>query len=68
MQIHGFVDESPGHSSYAIDPLTTVCGRGGRAMTAATVLTRRGSRGIVVLEGGPDTLSAPPGRPLAVGP
>lgn len=48
-------------------PLTVMCGHGERAMTGASLLVRRGSRDVVVFDGGPETWSAGTGRPLAVG-
>ena len=48
-------------------PATVMCGHGERAMTGASILTRRGHSDVDVLDGGPDTWAAWSGRPLAVG-
>lgn len=49
------------------EPLTVMCGHGERAMTAASLLARRGDRDVIVLDGGPDTWSTETGRPLESG-
>jgi hydroxyacylglutathione hydrolase len=48
-------------------PVTVMCGHGERAMTGASILTRRGHRDVTVLDGGPDTWAASSGQPLEVG-
>jgi rhodanese-related sulfurtransferase len=48
-------------------PVTVMCGHGERAMTGASILTRRGHRDVTVLDGGPDTWAVSNGRPLVVG-
>ena len=48
-------------------PVTVMCGHGERAMTGASILTRRGHRDVTVLDGGPDTWAASIGQPLVVG-
>lgn len=45
-------------------PVTTMCGHGERAMTAASVLQRAGHREVSVLDGGPDDWAAATGRSL----
>lgn len=47
--------------------VTVMCGHGERAMTGASILTRRGHRDVTVLDGGPDTWAATIGEPLVVG-
>ncbi len=47
-------------------PVTLMCGHGERAMTGASILTRRGHRDVTVLDGGPDTWTAWSGQPLTV--
>ena len=47
-------------------PVTVMCGHGERAMTGASILSARGLKGIVVLDGGPDTWSASTGNLLDV--
>jgi glyoxylase-like metal-dependent hydrolase (beta-lactamase superfamily II)/rhodanese-related sulfurtransferase len=48
-------------------PVTVMCGHGERAMTGASILTRRGHRDVSVLDGGPDTWAEWSGHALAVG-
>lgn len=48
-------------------PLTTMCGHGERAMTAASLLERRGRSDLGVVVGRPDDWAALPGRRLEVG-
>ncbi|HEX4984359.1 MAG TPA: rhodanese-like domain-containing protein [Ilumatobacteraceae bacterium] len=55
------------HSSIPEGPVTVMCGHGERAMTGASILTRRGHRDVSVLDGGPDTWAAWSGQPLVVG-
>ena len=47
--------------------VTLMCGHGERAMTAASLLTRRGHRHVRVLDGGPETWAAATGQPLLAG-
>ena len=54
-----------GNSAVPDGPLTVMCGHGERAMTAASILTGRGRRDVIVLDGGPDTWAASTGQPLA---
>ena len=49
-------------------PLTVMCGHGERAMTAASLLERRGRDDVTVVSGGPEGWSARTGRALATGP
>src|SRR5215831_1279315 len=51
----------------ASEPLTVMCGHGERAMTAASLLTRRGHRDLAVAIGGPQEWAAGHGRPLETG-
>jgi glyoxylase-like metal-dependent hydrolase (beta-lactamase superfamily II)/rhodanese-related sulfurtransferase len=55
------------HAKVPDGPITVMCGHGERAMTAASLLARRGHRDVSVLDGGPDSWSASHGRPLMVG-
>lgn len=48
--------------------MTVMCGHGERAMTAASLLARRGRRDVTVFDGGPDTWSNATQRPLSTGP
>lgn len=48
-------------------PVTTMCGHGERAMTAASVLEQRGARELAVLVGGASDWSALTGEPLESG-
>jgi glyoxylase-like metal-dependent hydrolase (beta-lactamase superfamily II)/rhodanese-related sulfurtransferase len=48
-------------------PVTVMCGHGERAMTGASILTRRGHRDVTVLDGGPDTWEASRHQPLVTG-
>ena len=48
-------------------PMVVMCGRGERAMSAASLLERAGHRGVAVLEGGPDSWAAATGEPLRPG-
>ena len=48
--------------------MTVMCGHGERAMTAASLLARRGRRDITVYDGGPDTWAKATQRPLSAGP
>jgi hydroxyacylglutathione hydrolase len=48
-------------------PLTLMCGHGERAMTAASLLERRGWSGLTVVEGGPEDWEQVPGRRLEAG-
>jgi len=47
--------------------VTTMCGHGERAMTAASLLARRGHRHLTVLDGGPDDWHRSTGRALESG-
>jgi glyoxylase-like metal-dependent hydrolase (beta-lactamase superfamily II)/rhodanese-related sulfurtransferase len=49
-------------------PLSVMCGHGERAMTAASVLERRGRDGTRVLRGGPGDRAAATGHALTTGP
>ena len=49
-------------------PLTVMCGHGERAMTAASVLERRGRSGATVLRGGPTDRAAVNGDSLVTNP
>ena len=55
------------HAAVPDGPVTVMCGHGERAMTGASILTRRGHRDVTVLDGGPDTWAASSGEPLVVG-
>lgn len=46
--------------------LTVMCGHGERAMTAASLITTVGNKGVSVLDGGPDTWSTATGQALEV--
>lgn len=48
-------------------PVTTQCGHGERAMTAASLLQRDGRADVAVVRGGPEDVARVSGRPLAVG-
>ena len=48
-------------------PVTVMCGHGERAMTAASLLARRGRRDVRVFDGGPETWVASSGHALALG-
>jgi hydroxyacylglutathione hydrolase len=48
-------------------PLTLMCGHGERAMTAASLLERRGRSELTVVEGGPEEWAEVPGHRLEVG-
>jgi hydroxyacylglutathione hydrolase len=48
-------------------PITVMCGHGERAMTAASLLARRGHAGLRVLLGGAASWHAATGRPLVTG-
>lgn len=54
-------------ATVAAGPVTVMCGHGERAMTGASILTRRGHRDVTVLDGGPDTWAASSGQPLVIG-
>jgi rhodanese-related sulfurtransferase len=45
-------------------PITLMCGHGERAMTGASILTRRGRSDVAVLAGGPDDWASNTGRTL----
>jgi hydroxyacylglutathione hydrolase len=49
------------------EPLTLMCGHGERAMTAASLLARRGHPSLAVAVGGPPDWAAAHGRPLETG-
>jgi len=61
----GAVSEQAAHLGG--EPLTVMCGHGERAMTAASLLTRRGHRDLAVAIGGPQDWAAAHGRPLETG-
>ena len=48
-------------------PITVMCGHGERAMTAASLLARRGRGELLVFDGGPDTWASVTGQALGVG-
>jgi hydroxyacylglutathione hydrolase len=48
-------------------PITVMCGHGERAMTGASLLSRRGHHDVSVLDGGPDSWMAWHGQPLTIG-
>jgi glyoxylase-like metal-dependent hydrolase (beta-lactamase superfamily II)/rhodanese-related sulfurtransferase len=48
-------------------PIVVMCGRGERAMGAASLLTRAGRRHLTVLDGGPDDWAKATGRTLSTG-
>jgi hydroxyacylglutathione hydrolase len=48
-------------------PITVMCAHGERAMTAASLLARRGHAGLRVLLGGAASWHAATGRPLVTG-
>ncbi len=48
-------------------PVTAMCGHGERAMTAASLLARRGRRDVSVFDGGPETWVASSGHALVLG-
>jgi hydroxyacylglutathione hydrolase len=50
------------------EPVTTMCGHGERAATAASVLRRRGARDVAVMLGGPDEWARDHHRALATRP
>lgn len=50
------------HDALPPGPVAVMCGHGERAMTAASLLARRGRRGVTVLTGGPDDWSSRHGR------
>jgi len=56
---------SPGHD--LLGPTVVMCGHGERAMGAASLLSRAGTRDVAVLVGGPDDWAASTGRPLEAG-
>jgi hydroxyacylglutathione hydrolase len=49
------------------EPITTMCGHGERAMTAATILQSHGLREVAVLDGGPSDWARATGNRLATG-
>jgi glyoxylase-like metal-dependent hydrolase (beta-lactamase superfamily II)/rhodanese-related sulfurtransferase len=49
-------------------PVTLMCGHGERAMTAASLLARRGHPDLAVAVGGPEDWAAAHGQPLETGP
>jgi len=49
-------------------PVTLMCGAGDRAMTAASLLARRGHPDLAVAVGGPGDWAAAHGQPLQTGP
>ncbi len=48
-------------------PITVMCAHGERAITAASLLDRRGFRDVSVMLGGPEDWSRVTGRPLSTG-
>jgi hydroxyacylglutathione hydrolase len=54
------------HAAVPDGPVTVMCGHGERAMTGASILTRRGHRDVSVLDGGPDTWAEWSRQPLVV--
>jgi hydroxyacylglutathione hydrolase len=59
---HNIETGSIGDADVPRGPLAVMCGHGERAMTAASMLLRRGSRGVTVLVGGPDDWARQHGR------
>lgn len=55
------------NAEIAEGPVTVMCGHGERAMTAASLLARRGRHDVAVFDGGPDTWASTTGRPLELG-
>ena len=49
------------------EPITVMCAHGERAITAASLLDRRGFRDVSVMLGGPEDWSRVTGRPLSTG-
>jgi hydroxyacylglutathione hydrolase len=60
-------ETSPGPGPGA-RPVTLMCGAGDRAMTAASLLARRGHPDLAVAVGGPEDWAAAHGQPLETGP
>ena len=48
-------------------PITVMCGHGERAMTAGSLLARRGRHDVAVFDGGPETWASATGQPLESG-
>lgn len=59
--------ELPDHTDAAPSGAVVHCGRGERAMTAASLLQRAGHQDLAVLEGGPDDWAKATGRRLEEG-
>jgi rhodanese-related sulfurtransferase len=49
------------------DPITVMCGHGERAATAASILARRGTRGVRIVTAGPDEWAAATKQALEIG-
>ena len=58
---------SVGRAELPSEHLTIMCGHGERAMSAASILEARGSRGLTVVLGGPADWAKASGRPLDTG-
>ncbi len=54
-------------ADFAAGPLTLMCGHGERAMTAASLIARRGRTDVVAFDGGPETWSTSTGSSLVTG-